>query len=65
MPHALKAHRQSAARSCASATAPNMTWRAGSGAGLATLQVMTGISAGLDPATLHPQADYIMDAFAW
>ncbi len=37
----------------------------GRGAGLATLQVMTGISAGLDPATLHPQADYVMDAFVW
>ena len=37
----------------------------GRGAGLATLQVMTGISAGLDPATLHPQANYIMDAFSW
>ena len=37
----------------------------GRGAGLATLQVMTGISAGLDPATLRPQADYVMDAFAW
>jgi HAD superfamily hydrolase (TIGR01459 family) len=37
----------------------------GRGAGLATLLVMTGVSAGLDPAALHPQADYIMDAFVW
>jgi HAD superfamily hydrolase (TIGR01459 family) len=37
----------------------------GQGAGLATLLVMTGVSAGLDASTLHPQADYFMNAFAW
>lgn len=37
----------------------------GRGVGLATLQVMTGVSAGLNPATLHPQADYFADAFVW
>jgi HAD superfamily hydrolase (TIGR01459 family) len=34
-------------------------------AGLATLLVMTGISAGLDAATLHPQPDYFMQEFIW
>ena len=37
----------------------------GRSASLSTLLVMTGVSAGLDPATLHPQADYVMDAFVW
>jgi HAD superfamily hydrolase (TIGR01459 family) len=37
----------------------------GRGVGLATLQVMTGVSEGLNPATLHPQADYFLDAFVW
>ncbi len=37
----------------------------GRSAGLATLLVMTGISAGLDAATLHPQPDFLLDAFAW
>jgi HAD superfamily hydrolase (TIGR01459 family) len=37
----------------------------GRGVGLATLQVMTGVSEGLDPATLQPQADYFLDAFVW
>jgi len=37
----------------------------GRGVGFATLQVMTGVSAGLDPAALHPQADYFLDAFVW
>jgi HAD superfamily hydrolase (TIGR01459 family) len=33
--------------------------------GLATLLVMTGVSAGLDAATLHPQPDYVLQHFAW
>jgi HAD superfamily hydrolase (TIGR01459 family) len=37
----------------------------GRGVGLTTLQVMAGVSAGLDPAILHPQADYILDEFFW
>ncbi len=37
----------------------------GRSAGLATLLVMTGISAGLDAATLHPQPDFLLNAFAW
>jgi HAD superfamily hydrolase (TIGR01459 family) len=37
----------------------------GRGAGFATLLVMTGVSAGLDPATLSPEPDYWMDAFTW
>jgi HAD superfamily hydrolase (TIGR01459 family) len=37
----------------------------GRGVGLATLQVMTGVSAGLNPATLHPQADFFLDEFVW
>ena len=37
----------------------------GRNAGLSTLLVMTGVSAGLDPAALAPQPDYWMDAFTW
>ncbi len=37
----------------------------GSGVGLATLLVMTGISTGLDVATLHPQPDYFAQHFVW
>ncbi|HLA01311.1 MAG TPA: TIGR01459 family HAD-type hydrolase [Aestuariivirga sp.] len=37
----------------------------GRGVGLSTLQVMTGVSAGLNPAELYPQADYFADAFVW
>jgi HAD superfamily hydrolase (TIGR01459 family) len=37
----------------------------GRSAGLATLLVMSGISAGLDVATLHPQPDFLLDAFVW
>lgn len=37
----------------------------GRNAGLATLLVMTGVSAGLDVATLHPQADYVLRDFIW
>jgi HAD superfamily hydrolase (TIGR01459 family) len=37
----------------------------GRGVGLATLLVMTGISAGLDVATLHPQPDYVAQHFVW
>jgi HAD superfamily hydrolase (TIGR01459 family) len=34
-------------------------------AGLATLLVMTGVSAGHDPASLSPQPDYLMESFTW
>ncbi len=34
-------------------------------AGHATLLVMTGVSAGLDPAALDPQPDYWMESLAW
>ena len=37
----------------------------GRAAGLATLLVMTGVSAGLDAATLEPKPDYLMDDFRW
>ena len=37
----------------------------GHSAGFATLLVMTGVSAGHDPAKLDPQPDYWMDAFTW
>jgi HAD superfamily hydrolase (TIGR01459 family) len=37
----------------------------GRGAGLATLLVMTGVSAGLDVTTLHPQPDYFAQHFVW
>jgi HAD superfamily hydrolase (TIGR01459 family) len=37
----------------------------GRGAGFATLLIMTGVSAGQDPATLDPQPDYWMDSFTW
>ena len=34
-------------------------------AGHATLLVMTGVSAGLDPASLDPQPDYWMESLTW
>jgi len=34
-------------------------------AGHATLLVMTGVSAGLDPASVDPQPDYWMEALTW
>jgi HAD superfamily hydrolase (TIGR01459 family) len=34
-------------------------------AGYATLLVMTGVSAGLDPGVLDPQPDYWMEALTW
>jgi HAD superfamily hydrolase (TIGR01459 family) len=37
----------------------------GRAAGLSTLLVMTGVSKGLDPATVTPQPDYVMDEFRW
>ena len=37
----------------------------GRNAGFSTLLVMTGVSAGLDPARLEPQPDYWMEAFTW
>ena len=37
----------------------------GRNAGYSTLLVMTGVSAGLDPAQLSPQPDYWMEAFTW
>jgi len=37
----------------------------GRAAGFSTLIVMTGVSAGHDPATLSPQPDYWMEAFTW
>ncbi len=37
----------------------------GRNAGFSTLLVMTGVSAGLDPATLDPKPDYWMEAFIW
>lgn len=37
----------------------------GRNAGFSTLLVMTGISQGLDPATLAPQPDFWMDSFTW
>lgn len=37
----------------------------GRSAGLATLLVLQGVSAGHDAATLSPQPDYVMDAFRW
>jgi HAD superfamily hydrolase (TIGR01459 family) len=37
----------------------------GRGAGLATLLVMTGVSAGLDVARLHPLPDYVAQHFVW
>ena len=37
----------------------------GRNAGLETLLVLQGVSAGHDPATLSPQPDYVMDAFHW
>lgn len=37
----------------------------GRNAGHTTLLVLTGVSAGLDPAGLAPQPDYVMDAFQW
>lgn len=37
----------------------------GRNAGLSTLLVLQGVSAGHDAATLSPQPDYVMDAFQW
>jgi HAD superfamily hydrolase (TIGR01459 family) len=37
----------------------------GRNAGFTTLLILTGVSAGHDPATLSPQPDYWMDAFTW
>lgn len=37
----------------------------GQSAGLETLLVMTGISAGLDPALIEPEPDYIMESLRW
>ena len=37
----------------------------GRAAGFSTLIVMTGVSAGHDPARLSPQPDYWMEAFTW
>lgn len=37
----------------------------GRNAGFSTLLVLTGVSAGHDPATLDPQPDFLMDAFQW
>jgi HAD superfamily hydrolase (TIGR01459 family) len=37
----------------------------GRGAGLATLLVQQGVSAGLAEADIHPQADYIVETFTW
>ncbi len=37
----------------------------GRGAGLATLLVLTGVSEGLDPLTLHPLPDYVLPHFVW
>ena len=37
----------------------------GRNAGLSTLLVLQGVSAGHDPATLHPEPDYVMDSFQW
>ncbi len=37
----------------------------GRAAGMSTLLVMTGISAGLDPGQIDPQPDFWMDALQW
>jgi len=37
----------------------------GRAAGFATLLVMTGVSAGLDPAEIEPQPDYLIASFTW
>ena len=37
----------------------------GRNAGFSTLIIMTGVSAGLDPANLSPQPDFWMKAFTW
>jgi HAD superfamily hydrolase (TIGR01459 family) len=37
----------------------------GRAAGFETLLVLQGVSLGLDPATLSPAADYVMDRFQW
>ena len=37
----------------------------GRAAGLSTLIVMTGVSAGLDPSNLEPKPDHWMQEFAW
>lgn len=37
----------------------------GRNAGLSTLLVLQGVSAGHDPEALSPQPDYVMDSFRW
>jgi ribonucleotide monophosphatase NagD (HAD superfamily) len=37
----------------------------GRGAGLTTLLVRQGVSAGLAVPDIHPQADYILERFVW
>ena len=37
----------------------------GRNAGFATLLVLTGVSAGTDPATIDPQPDYLIENFVW
>jgi ribonucleotide monophosphatase NagD (HAD superfamily) len=37
----------------------------GRGAGLSTLLIMTGVSAGIDFTSINPKPDYVMDAFQW
>lgn len=37
----------------------------GRGAGLSTLLVMTGVSAGLLPEAIHPQPDFLLPALQW
>jgi HAD superfamily hydrolase (TIGR01459 family) len=37
----------------------------GRAAGLSTLLVLQGVSAGHDPAALSPQPDFVMDCFRW
>lgn len=37
----------------------------GRNAGLSTLLVLQGVSAGQDPATLSPQPDFVMESFQW
>ncbi len=37
----------------------------GHNAGFATLLVLTGVSAGLDAAVVHPRPDYVIGSFTW
>ncbi len=37
----------------------------GRGAGLSTLLVQQGVSAGIDPATLNPQPDFLCESLVW